>query len=138
MEDKFFFVGQKAFIEKNGKVLVLITKDLGVDLPGGKIQEGENDFNESLKREVREETSLEIEVENVFIRWSVELKYGRNMGKKVFLVGFRCKYKSGEIKISNEHSGYKWVNKNTYKELDDGSEHFKALEKYWYNTRCHG
>jgi 8-oxo-dGTP pyrophosphatase MutT (NUDIX family) len=131
MEDKLFFVGQKAFIEKNGEILVLITKDLGVDLPGGKIQEGEDDLDESLKREVKEETNLEIEVGDIFIRWSFKLRYGHNIGKKVFLVGFRCKYKSGEIKIGDEHSGYKWVNKDNYKELNDGSEHFKALEKYF-------
>jgi 8-oxo-dGTP diphosphatase len=131
MEDKLFFVGQKAFIEKDGEVLVLITKHFGVDLPGGKIQEGENNFDESLKREVREETNLEIEVGDVFIRWSFVFKYGHNVGKEVFLVGFKCKYKSGEVKICDEHSGYKWVNKNNYKELDDGSEHFKALEKYF-------
>jgi 8-oxo-dGTP diphosphatase len=130
-EDKLFFVGQKAFIEKDGEVLILISKDLGLDFPGGKIQEGESDFNESLKREVREETGLEIEVGDIFERWSFKFRYGHNIGKEVLLIGFKCKYKSGGVKISDEHGGYKWVNKNNYKELDDGSGHFKVLEKYF-------
>jgi len=131
-EDKLFFVGQKAFIEKNGEVLVLFnTRDGKLDFPGGKIQEGENDFDESLKREIREETNLEVEIEKPFTRWCFELKRGNNIGKKVFLIGFKCKYKSGEFKISDEHSSFKWVNRENYKKLNDESEHFKALEKYF-------
>jgi 8-oxo-dGTP diphosphatase len=132
MEDKLFFVGQKAFIERDGEVLVLINmSNLKLDFPGGKIQEGEDNFDEALKREVREETDLEIEIGEVFTRWSFTLEYGHNVGKKVFLVGFKCKYKSGEVKISDEHNGYKWVNKDNYKELKSESNYFKALEKYF-------
>ena len=35
------FVGQKALIEKDGKVLVLICPNGWLDFPGGKIQDGE-------------------------------------------------------------------------------------------------
>lgn len=107
------------------------TSDSKLDLPGGKIQEGEDDFDESLRREVREETSLEVEIGKPFTRWCLELKRGHNIGKKVFLTGFSCKYKSGEVKISDEHSNYKWVSKDNYQELDDGGYTFKAVEKYF-------
>ncbi len=131
-EDKLFYVGQKAFIDKDGEVLVLFDPILGLDYPGGKIQEGESDFNEALKREVREETTLEIEVGDVFTRWYFEFGPNhRNAGKKVFLIGYKCKYKSGVVKISDEHNKYKWANKDNYKELDDGSDYFKALDKYF-------
>ena len=41
--DVLLCVGQKAFIKKDGKVLVLFASDPGspLDFPGGKIQEGE-------------------------------------------------------------------------------------------------
>lgn len=131
-EDKLFFVGQKAFIEKGVELLLLFNaSDSKLDLPGGKIQEGENDFDESLKREVREETNLEIEIGKPIARWCFELKWGHNVGKKVFLIGFSCKYKSGEVKLNDEHNKYKWVNKDNYKELDDGGDNFKAVEKYF-------
>ncbi len=40
-KDTLFCVGQKAFIEKDGKVLVLFDPIEGLDFPGGKIKEGE-------------------------------------------------------------------------------------------------
>lgn len=134
-DDQLLYVGQKAFIEKDGKVLVLMDPDLGLDFPGGKIQEGETDFTESLKREVREETKLEIKKGDSFFTWfNVFGAKHRNAGKKVYLVGFKCKYLSGEVTLSDEHSEYTWVDKNDYKKLDDGSLYFKALEKYFLTT----
>ncbi|MDE2079685.1 MAG: NUDIX domain-containing protein [Patescibacteria group bacterium] len=137
-EDKQFFVGQKAFIRKGDEVLVLFDPRIGLDFPGGKIQEGENDFDEALRREVREETGLEIEIGAPFHRWYFEFGAGhRNAGKQVFLVGFKCAYRSGEIKLSDEHDSFRWVSKDTYRELDrgDGDEYFRALEKYFEDQR---
>ena len=137
-KDKIFYVGQKAFIDKGGKILVLIDPVYGLDFPGGKIQEGENNLIESLKREVREETNLEIEVENPFFVWHFTFPFHpehRNSGKTVYLVGFRCRYISGDFIISDEHEKFMWVDKSNYKELNDGSDYFKALEKYFSNYR---
>ncbi len=132
-EDALFCVGQKAFIEKDGKLLILTEEHHdGLDFPGGKIQEGELDFDEELRREVREEVALEIEIGKPFFRWYWEFPVGhRNYGKRVFLVGFRCTYKSGEVTLSNEHKGYQWVDAQDYQKFDDGSDYFKALKAYF-------
>ena len=137
-DDALFCVGQKAFIEKDGKVLILYDPVEGLDFPGGKIQEGEaKDGNASslavsLQREVREETGLEIEVFNPFHVWYHEFpKSHRNYGKVVYLIAFRCKYISGDIKLSSEHNNFRWVDRNDYREVDDGSDYFDALEKYF-------
>ncbi|MDP3974322.1 MAG: NUDIX domain-containing protein [Candidatus Daviesbacteria bacterium] len=129
-DDQLLFVGQKAFIDRKGEILILVDPKLGVDLPGGKIKEDENDLREALKREVREETGLEIEIGDPFITWMIEFpKDHRNQGK-VFLVGYRCKYISGDVTLSDEHSEYRWVNKENYKKFCvDG--HYKAVEKYF-------
>ena len=137
-KDALFCVGQKAFIEKDGQVLILGDPVEGLDFPGGKIQEGEardgdaSSLIEPLKREVREETGLEIEVLNPFHVWYHEFpKSSRNYGKVVYLVAFKCKYVSGDVKLSDEHDKYQWVNKENYKEVDDGSDFFDVLEKYF-------
>lgn len=87
----------------------------------------------SLKREVFEETTLEIEVGNPFHAWYFTISNSKHpsFGKKVFLVAYTCTYISGEVKLSNEHASCVWVDKDSYPALDDGSNHFKALEKYF-------
>lgn len=137
-KDALFCVGQKAFIEKDGKVLVLNDPVEGLDFAGGKIQEGEakdgdiSSLIRSLKREVKEETGLEIEVFNPFAVWYHKFPKGhRNYGKVVYLVAFKCKYVSGELKLSDEHDKFRWVDENDYKEVDDGSDYFDVLKKYF-------
>jgi len=137
-KDALFCVCQKAFIKKDDQVLILSDPIEGLDFPGGKIQEGEardgdaSSLIEPLKREVREETGLEIEVLRPFHVWYHEFpKSSRNYGKVVYLVAFKCKYVSGDVKLSEEHDKYQWVNKANYKEVDDGSDFFDVLEKYF-------
>ena len=136
--DAPFCIGQKAFIEKDGKVLVLFDPVEGLDFPGGKIQEGEaidadaSSLVMSLKREVVEETDLEIEVFDPFAVWYHEFpKEHRNYGKVVYLVAFKAKYISGDVKLSDEHDNFEWVNKEDYQAVDDGSDYFDVLEKYF-------
>lgn len=138
MKDALFCVGQKAFIEKDGKVLVLNDPEEGLDFPGGKIQVGEAkdgkawSLTYALQREVYEETGLKIEIGNPFTVWYHEFpKNHRNYPKVVYLIGFKCKYILGKIKLSNEHNKFKWVDKNNYSEVDDGSDYFDALKKYF-------
>lgn len=136
--DALFCVGQKAFIEKDGKVLVIFDTMEGLDFPGGKIQEGEAKMGnpagliDSLKREVAEETGLQIEVFDPFTVWYHEFPENhRNSGKVVYIVGFKCKYLSGEIKLSEEHNKFEWVDKNSYEKWNDKSDYFGALKKYF-------
>ncbi len=133
-EDRLLYVGQKAFVNKNGEILVLNDPEFGLDFPGGKLQEGETDFTEALQREVREETSLEIDVGDPFFTWYFEFpkkSSHRNAGKMVFLVGCKCKYISGEVKLSQEHNSFQWINKSNFQELKENSDYFRALEKYF-------
>lgn len=98
---------------------------------------GETDLKESLRREVKEETGLDIEVGEPFYSWVVKFPphpiYKVN---DVYLVAYRCKYVSGEVKLSEEHKSYKWVDRNNYREngyheIDDFTPHLRALEKYF-------
>jgi|SRR3990167_834996 len=130
-KDKLMYVGQKAFIDRNGEILVLMDPKIGLDFPGGKIQEGETSLNDSLKREVREETNLEIKIGDAFATWSFEFPPDHRNKGAVFLVGYKCTYISGEVELSDEHNNFRWVTKDTYHDLDDRSEYFQALDKYF-------
>ena len=131
-KEELFHVGQKAFINRDNKILVLHDYGVGLDFPGGRIQENEKDFTEALKREVREETGLEIKVGDPFVIWdNIFPENHRLAGIHVFLIGFKCKYLSGEVKISDEHDNFRWVSKDNYKEVNDRSNYFQPLEKYF-------
>ncbi len=138
--DELFCVGQKAVINKDGLVLVLhdpLPQPGNIDLPGGKIQEGELDFTKALQREVKEESNLIIEVGRPFYTHYWEFpkdSIHRNRGKKIYLVFYTCNYLSGEVKISEEHDWYRWVGKNDYKNaFIEQNNIFKALSVY-FNT----
>jgi 8-oxo-dGTP diphosphatase len=133
-EDELFFVGQKAIFEHNGSILLLNDPDIGDDLPGGKIQVGESDFAEALKREVREETTLEITVGQLLGIASKPFanpKTDREKNKRIFLVVYACTYLSGELKLSHEHDTYKWVTKENYKSEVTTEWIVKYLELYF-------
>ena len=137
-DDALFCVGQKAFIEKDGKILVIFNLVEDIDFPGGKIQEDEakernvGSLINSLKREVKEETDLNIDVFDPFAVWYHQFpKNHRNYPKGVYVVGFKCKYLSGDVKLSDEHNNFEWVDKSNYEKLNDGSDYFYALKKYF-------
>lgn len=101
-----------------------VDKDLAFpgnwELPGGGIDYGEN-MEDSLVREVKEECGLSvcavkpIAVNNFYIE---KIQY--------FEVTYLCEVSDGfyDIKLSPEHSEYKWVNFNDLSILD-GNEYMK-------------
>lgn len=119
-------------------MLVLHDPVEGLDFPGGKIQEGEatdgdaSSLTRALQREVREETGLAIDVQGPFAVWYHEFpKNHRNYPKVIYLIAFRCGYLSGEVKLSDEHDSFRWVDSMSYTEMDDGSDYFTLLKKYF-------
>ena len=136
-KDQIFFVGQKAFIKnKSNEILVLYDAIIGLDLPGGKIQTGEVDLISSLKREVKEETDLIIDVKKPFYTWVFNYpiqKEGldKRTGGNLYLVGYDCVFLSGEIKLSNEHIGFEWISKKNYHTLRNKGGHYKIVDYYF-------
>ncbi|HVZ11509.1 MAG TPA: NUDIX domain-containing protein [Patescibacteria group bacterium] len=142
-KDQPFFVGQKAFIKNSeNKLLVLLDPASGLDLPGGKVQSDEEDLKLSLKREVFEETGLEIEVGEVFHVWrfhypiekvEASIRDSRTDGN-IYRVGFACILKSGDVKLSNEHTEYKWIDKSEVDSLRPWKGDIDAIEKYFNSS----
>ncbi len=130
VDEKRFYVGLKAFLKKGNQILILTSSDraeIGLDFPGGKINQEETNLLEALKREVREETSLEVKVGTPFAVWTNDWSTSKYAKDEIFLVGYICDYVSGEVKLSSEHTDYRWIDKNTYQELNEGSNYYLAL-----------
>jgi 8-oxo-dGTP diphosphatase len=129
----------KAVIAKDGKVLVLreaSTYDEGTatgryTCPGGRIDPGEP-FLDALKREIFEETGLDVKVgDPVYVgEWFPVIKGTQNQIVAIFFV---CTPLSNKVRLSEEHDDYQWVTRAEAKALDLIPPYDSVIEKYFKN-----
>jgi|SRR5208283_2865664 len=105
-----------AIMEKEGKILIARRKQ-GLHLagkwefPGGKVEIGESP-EACLKREMREEFGIDVEVGN-FVAAN-EFDYGNI---HIRLLAYRVNYRSGDF-ILSDHSEVQWVPKSELMNYD--------------------
>lgn len=122
-------VGVKILLKsKDGKYLILQRSEekypgVGAkwDIPGGRIDPGTS-LLENLKREVVEETGLEITGEPKLITAQDILKTDKHVVRLTYL-GFA----DGEVKLSDEHKEYKWLSLEDLKNLEPMDRYFKEV-----------
>ncbi|MDD5177902.1 MAG: NUDIX domain-containing protein [Candidatus Nanoarchaeia archaeon] len=112
-----FRVAAKAFIVDGERLLIIkrSSEDIQTpeawEIPGGRLHLGE-DPKAGLKRETKEETGLDIEVLH-----PIDVKhFTRNDGQTITMLIFLCRALNKNIKLSNEHSGFEWIEMNKSKE----------------------
>jgi 8-oxo-dGTP diphosphatase len=124
--DVRLFVATKAFIAHNNKVLILresskyedgAKENLGkYDVPGGRIEPGQR-FDESLLREIKEETGMDARIGKPFFvnEWRPVVR-----GEQWQIVGtfFECFVDTDEVVLSDDHDEYKWIDPNDYKQYN--------------------
>ena len=109
-----------ALIEKNGKYLVLKRSNRNIinkgrwQVPEGKVKFGEN-ILKALKREVKEETNLDVVDAKLFGINSSVSKEAAGMFR-LFRTVFRCKV-LGKMKLSEDHDEYAWVDRKGLERL---------------------
>lgn len=139
-KNKAFLVSLKALVVQKGKLLVLKNtaevrgKKSQWELPGG-ILEISEDLKEGLIREVREETGLKVIIGDIFTIWDhweygFKFKDGRVLDVRKLEITFICQKTGGEIKLSDEHSQFKWATREELKELDFAPNSKTAIKKY--------
>jgi 8-oxo-dGTP diphosphatase len=106
-----FLVGVSAIIERDTAILLLqrsATKDHGAgewEFVSGRVESGESAL-EAVKREIAEETSLQVEVLFPFDTFS----FLRGEAKEELIgITFLCRYVGGELQLTEEHGQGQWV-----------------------------
>lgn len=84
----------------DGAILLILSPRRGWEFPGGLIEPGEP-IEEALRREIREESGVEVEIES-FVGVS------KNVVKNIVNLDFRCRYVSGELATSDESPQVGW------------------------------
>ena len=84
-----------------GKILLVNSPWRGWEYPGGLIEPGET-FEEALRREIREESGVEVELERF-------VGICKNLEKDIVNIDFVCRYVSGELTTSDESTEVVWV-----------------------------
>ena len=120
MTDPRLFVALKAFIERDGKILILreagtyidSTQTGKYDVPGGRLLPGEN-FAEGLKREVREETGLDVEFGTPFHmgEWR-PAPHGEQW--HIVATFVRCSSLSGDVVCGSDHDAFEWIDPSAF------------------------
>lgn len=93
------------------------------EFPGGKIENDESD-EEALKREIKEELNIDIEVKEL-----IDANYNEYQDFAVNLKVYKCKYLSGKIN-DTEHQSLKWVEGKELDKLDWADADKPIVETY--------
>ena len=100
------------------------------EFPGGKIRKNES-AEESIRREIMEELSVEIEIIKELVL--VEYDYGI---KQIKLIPFVCRLKNGDLYLT-EHIALTWFDRANVAELnwsEADRELIRTNEKFFFTT----
>lgn len=131
-----YFVGLKILLRKGDEILFLKNQDgTKFDSPGGRIDydEHKTPIELTLAREVREELGSDVK----YKLGKPVFHFRRHLSKDlhIFACAYEAEYLSGEIQISEEHSGYVWIDPKKYhfKESEFANrEEYLAFKEYFY------
>ena len=126
-----FYLTVKGIVERDGKILVLKRSALDDHLPGvwetpGVGVDKEESPQEALKREILEETGLVVTIGRPFNVFT----FRKDTGEFKVGITFLCKYESGEVKLSEEHSEYRFIKPSEFAELPSIPSLYEEIARY--------
>lgn len=88
-------------INECDEILLIKSPWRGWEYPGGMVEPGET-LQDALIREIKEEAGVDVEITGF-------VGICKNVEKDIVNIDFVCRYKSGQLKTSNESTEVKWV-----------------------------
>ena len=116
-----YYVAVKVFLERGGKVFIFKDRYGDWDIPGGRIQRHEFKipFERVIARKIREELGQKVRYRlgepTVFMRHERRERFLRGAKVRIFAIGYRGTHLGGEIRLSPQHTEYRWVSKRGFR-----------------------
>jgi len=108
-------------IDDEGRALVIRRRDNGHWEPPGGVLEVDESIPDGLRREVAEETGLDIEVDQLSGVY-------KNMNRAIVALVFRCHAAAGELRLNPEVSEFRWMSRGEIGEQLDEAYAIRVLD----------
>jgi 8-oxo-dGTP diphosphatase len=131
-----YFTATKAFLNRDGKVLVLRESNkyqdgnnlAQYDVPGGRIEPGE-ELLAALKREVFEESGLELISPKSFYENVIQIPRGEDIWE-IRRIYYACEANCGDVVLSGDHDDHQWIDPVEYSKTNIISDLGAVFEEY--------
>ncbi len=126
----FYRVGQKAIISNDKDEILILQRSEKAGaggkwaLAGGALENAEDPI-EGIKREIQEETQLEVSDIRPFHLFSYQKD-----DDSIVIIGYICKAASEKIVLNWEHDDFKWVTAEEALKLDLTEHAIKLIKEY--------
>jgi len=139
--DVRIWVATKAFLLYKDKVLILREADKykdgtnsdKYDVVGGRVESGQR-FDESLLREIKEETGLVAKIGKPFYvgEWRPVV---RGEQWQIVATFFECTARSKKVSLSEDHDDYLWINPKDFRKYKLIGNLIPAFKAYLSNKK---
>ena len=107
--------------DDHGHALLIQRRDNHHWEPPGGVLELDESIEDGLRREVREETGLDIEPDTLSGIY-------KNMNRGIVALVFRCKVTGGQLATNDEVSAFRWADEDTIRQLTSEAYAVRLLD----------
>jgi 8-oxo-dGTP diphosphatase len=113
--------------DDHGRALLIQRRDNHHWEPPGGVLELDEAIEDGLRREVREETGLDIEPDTLTGVY-------KNMNRGIIALVFRCKVTGGELTANDEVTDFRWADESNIRQLASPAYAVRILDALRANT----
>jgi 8-oxo-dGTP diphosphatase len=107
--------------DDHGRALLIQRRDNQRWEPPGGVLELDESIEDGLRREVQEETGLDVELDTLSGVY-------KNMNRGIIALVFRCKITGGQLTTNDEVTGFRWADEATIRQLTSEAYAVRLLD----------